>query len=125
LIPCYFFYLKKRPLERFNEIHLFTDNQYHPKEAPCQNRKSYWTVLEKCNFSEKCSWNKRPRGLTAPLFNHNYILIITLAGLWNPYEVYHCKSPTVSQIHLWLSSTIYPKYTDYYLEVFWILWSKM
>ncbi len=25
--------------------------------------------------------NKRPRGLTAPLFNHNYILIITLAGL--------------------------------------------
>ena len=25
--------------------------------------------------------NKRSRGLTAPLFNHNYILIITLAGL--------------------------------------------
>ncbi len=29
------------------------------------------------------------RGLTAPLFNHNYKLIITLASLWNPYEVYN------------------------------------
>jgi hypothetical protein len=28
----------------------------------------------------RISYNKRPRGLTDPLFNHNYILIITLAG---------------------------------------------